>query len=243
MRNLVLSGLTILMMLNFAACADHPSHPSHASESIHWWEHAPFFLAPDAVPVRTVLPSPPAPHSPVDDQDHAELLRLQSTRSVADCQRAGLEVGISLDSFYGPGHGPLTQSELAKWTTFMEEVTTDTDYFVRNVKKQWKRPRPFRAFSDIHPCVPLESSSAYPSGHTTISRTMADVLSFIYPDRKAQFMARADQVASDRVLGGVHHPSDIEAGKKLGDAIYAALASNARFIAELRKQQDESENR
>jgi acid phosphatase (class A) len=52
-----------------------------------------------------------------------------------------------------------------------------------------------------------------------MSRILARVLSRIYPDRAAAFMQRADEIAKNRVLGGVHHPSDIEAGKKLGDLV------------------------
>jgi hypothetical protein len=32
-------------------------------------------------------------------------------------------------------------------------------------------------------------------------------------------MKRGDEISMHRVLGGVHHPSDIVAGKKLGDAM------------------------
>jgi hypothetical protein len=30
-------------------------------------------------------------------------------------------------------------------------------------------------------------------------------------------MAVANQVGKNRMIGGVHHPSDVEAGQKLGD--------------------------
>ena len=41
--------------------------------------------------------------------------------------------------------------------------------------------------------------------------------------------ARADEAALDRVIGGVHYPTDIEAGKRLGEAIYAELRKNPAF--------------
>lgn len=44
---------------------------------------------------------------------------------------------------------------------------------------------------------------------------------------------RADLIAEDRVLAGVHHPSDIEAGKKLGDAVFKKLLSNPMSRKEL----------
>ena len=34
--------------------------------------------------------------------------------------------------------------------------------------------------------------------------------------KRKSFLKRAEEVGLDRVIGGVHHPSDVEAGKKLG---------------------------
>jgi acid phosphatase (class A) len=65
------------------------------------------------------------------------------------------------------------------------------------------------------------------------------VLSKLDPSRKELFMKRADQIAADRVLAGVHHPSDIEAGKKLGDAEFAALEKSPKFEQALKKAQSE----
>ena len=41
----------------------------------------------------------------------------------------------------------------------------------------------------------------------------------MFPERAALLLKLGDQAALNRVIGGVHHPSDIAAGKKLGDAI------------------------
>ena len=46
-------------------------------------------------------------------------------------------------------------------------------------------------------------------------------------------MSYAYQGALNRVIGGVHHPSDIAAGKDLGDAIYKALKQNSKFKTDL----------
>ena len=48
------------------------------------------------------------------------------------------------------------------------------------------------------------------SGHATNSEFFALTLAHIYADRDAAlFFSRADQLGADRVLGGMHHPTDI----------------------------------
>lgn len=55
-------------------------------------------------------------------------------------------------------------------------------------------------------CVKKSWGYSYPSGHSSFSRVFANVLSDIVPERRAEFFARADEVAQDRVIGGVHFP-------------------------------------
>lgn len=42
-------------------------------------------------------------------------------------------------------------------------------------------------------------------------------------------MLRADEAALLRVIGGVHHPSDIAAGKLLADSLYREFLSSPDF--------------
>ena len=68
-----------------------------------------------------------------------------------------------------------------------------------------------------------------------MARLFAHVLGTIYPERKDALMKRADEVARNRVLGGVHHPTDVEAGKKMGDVLGKSLIANPAFMAQLGK--------
>jgi hypothetical protein len=61
----------------------------------------------------------------------------------------------------------------------------------------------------------------------------ARLLSRIYPERAKAFMERGDEIANNRILGGVHHPTDIISGKKLGDALANEVNERElRIIAE-----------
>ena len=207
--------------------------PVFAHES---WEKDPVYLEKTALPIKTAIAPPPKAASAEDQKDMQALVAAQAHRSEQDCKRAESEVNVTLESFFGPPWGPLTTNEAQKWSPFFEKIRTDAEYFAREVKSQWSRPRPFVENLKLNPCVRREKSNSYPSGHATISRVFSRVLSMMDPKRKGLFEKRANQIGEDRVLAGVHHPSDIEAGTKLGDQVFLALMKNSAFTKELASQ-------
>ena len=149
-------------------------------------------------------------------KDINQLLDYQKIRTAAQCEAAQKEADASLETFFGK---LLSSSELNTAHTKLRWLTIKAGVKILAQKQKFRRARPYITHPEIKPCIELENSKSYPSGHTTLARVYARVLSVMFPDRSAQFMNRADQVALNRVIGGVHHPSDIFAGKILGDAI------------------------
>ncbi len=179
------------------------------------------------------LPPMPQHGSSEEKADFVTLFSYQKNRTPKDCERAAYEVRITLENEFGPKYGPLTEKEAKAWGPFFESVAYETDYFVQKVKKHFHRPRPYVTDPGIKPCIKIEKTGAYPSGHSAINRVFALVLDQLDPSRKRSFDARGNRIAEDRVLGGVHHPSDIEAGKKLGDEIFAELMKSDQFQKDL----------
>src|SRR5690606_21152659 len=103
----------VLLALALASC-------SHAQRK-HSWAHDPAFLAKDTFKLATMVPPSPKRHSKVDDADFKEILRLQRTRTAADCERAASEVHITLETYFGPKYGPLSAAEVERWTPFFNE--------------------------------------------------------------------------------------------------------------------------
>ena len=151
--------------------------------------------------------------------DFATLMKHQLKRTKADCEKAKSDEGISVENLFGAPKGPLTKSE-ARWATARLLIHMgESGANILKAKSLFKRPRPYIRNPLIIPCISKESSYAYPSGHTTFSRYLALALSRIHPEKEEALMKRADEIALGRVIGGVHHPSDIEAGKKLADEL------------------------
>jgi acid phosphatase (class A) len=81
--------------------------------------------------------------------------------------------------------------------------------------------------------VEREESFSYPSGHATRGVLAARVLAELAPARRAELLRLGEQVGYDRVVGGVHYPSDVLAGQRLGAALADELLARPELAAEL----------
>lgn len=172
---------------------------------------------------------PPRPGSAAQAADEKELLKVQTTRTSDQCKRAESEVKVSVKSFFAAPYGNLTDEEAERLQTFFEQVRNDADYFIQRLKKDFPRKRPFLYVAGLNPCVQKEVTGAYPSGHATIAKLYALILKDLYPDRAEAFLKRAQTIAEDRVLAGMHHPSDIRAGGELGGMLYEDFKQSKKF--------------
>lgn len=173
--------------------------------------------------IKNLIGPYPVQGSEAHIADFDTLRNYQNTRTEQECKEASLEESANLHTLFVHNNGPLTNSEAKRLTPRFLKIYAEVGANIYIAKKIYKRPRPYNFNREIVPCIDLEKSYAYPSGHTTMARVLAQLLGRIYPERKEAFMKRADQSATFRVLGGVHHPTDIVAGKKLGDAFVRSM--------------------
>lgn len=193
--------LSLLVMINFSAVA---------ADDIR-------IFTPETI--KEMIGPHPAKGSEEERREFEFLENLQRTRTEEQCMLAANQESSSLGALFANDGGPLSRTEAKILTVRFLEAYASAGINIYLAKSLYERPRPYDANPALTPCIAKESSSAYPSGHTALSRMFARILSRIYPERAAALMKRADEVAMNRMLGGVHHPSDIVAGKKLGDAM------------------------
>jgi membrane-associated phospholipid phosphatase len=62
---------------------------------------------------------------------------------------------------------------------------------------------------------------------------MARVLGMLAPDKEEALIRRAGLIAYDRVVAGMHYPTDVSMGLGLGAMIADELARSAAFQADL----------
>lgn len=225
LKNRKLNFLILSAALAFSACggvkpvARGPEHKSQAAEHVYYVNPEPFKTARFA--------PPPAPGSLEQQADIAGLLAWQNKRTQADCAKAARTADEDYDAFWG-ANSPFPEPQPAALKEFFGRLASDLEASLNRMKTRYQRPRPFMAYAEAQPCIKKPKSFSYPSGHTVFSRVYAGVLTDIIPQRQAEFYAKADEIAQDRVIGGVHYPADIAAGKVFADM----------YLLELRKSED-----
>lgn len=180
--------------------------------------------------IYDVLEPYPAINSVEEQQEVDKLIDYQNTRTQEQCALAQSGASANLTTIFGQKNGPLSQNEIKKLNSKLKWITIKSGIEILVSKNKYARPRPYISHQEVKPCIDLENTKSYPSGHAAISRMYARILSVIYPERAPLIMQKADEFGLNRIIGGVHYPSDVEAGKMLGDAMAEDyLADNDAF--------------
>jgi membrane-associated phospholipid phosphatase len=90
--------------------------------------------------------------------------------------------------------------------------------------------RPWQADPAILNFVPVgrPNHPSYPSGHSCISASAAEVLSMFFPEDRDRLSAMVTEAGLSRMYGGIHYRFDIDAGQALGrNVAHFAIAADA----------------
>jgi acid phosphatase (class A) len=195
----------------------------------------PHYLDPTTIDLKTVLADPPADGSPETLKELALILDRQKTRTTADIARAESEVKLKVFVFADVLGPWFTARNLPLTAAFFQNVDDDSHIVSESAKKYWSRPRPPLQNKDIKPAVELPKTASYPSGHATRGELFARMLADLEPDLKDKIMARGQLIGDDRVTAGVHFPSDVVGGEKLGDFLYPKFTASPAYQTDLAK--------
>jgi hypothetical protein len=197
------------------------------------------YLAPDSLDVKSLLSGPPAPDSPENRADIQAVLSRQKTRTPADIARARSEETLSPAAFADVLGTGFTPDKFPLTFALLNDATTDADSISSAAKQLWHRPRPPLQDHDIHPVVPVPANASYPSGHATRGALWSIILAQLAPELKDRLLARGAQIGQDRIVGGVHFPTDVAAGQKLGRALAKRFLENPKFQTDLERAEAE----
>ena len=193
-----------------------------------------------------IIPFLPTPVANGSAEDKAQQMWVLEAQKAATPERIALAkrdaeetVFAMFSSVLGANFKP---ENLPFFTVVFARIGDTEDAVVDPVKAYFGRIRPFLNNPEIKPLVPPSKSGSYPSGHTSRSTMMAIVLSSMLPEKRAALFERANDYAQSRVIGGMHYPNDLDAGRRAGSAMAATLLASPTFNtdyeaarAELRK--------
>ena len=185
-------------------------------------------LNPD--PLSRVVGLPPAPGSAVAKEDLAILLWLQGARTPEMAANTWLLLERNLGTFsraLGVDVVKTTPQIHAALKAFLKPVDAVKD----SLKDRYQRPRPFVSYVQIQPCLPLEQGYSFPSGHATWYRAASELLADLVPERRERLVVVGSHGGNSRVMCGVHYPSDVQAGQRLGVAAAAQVLASPQWKA------------
>lgn len=181
------------------------------------------FLPPGAIDFAKLLPPPAEPDSIVAQADLEAVLQVQANRTPEQVAWAKF---IEKDDLFGYARvlgDWFTAANLPATAEFFKQVTADSAVASTAIKTLYMRPRPPKVDPRVQPCVEVPKTGGYPSGHAMRAQLRALLLAEIFPEQKAALADYARNAGWSRVVGGVHFPTDVKAGKFLADALVAEL--------------------
>jgi acid phosphatase (class A) len=224
-----LRALAAAALLALSGCATANSVQAASTQTVNA-ERAHYIDA-NALMLARVIAPPSSNESAATRAELDEMLRIQDRRTPESAERARLDAKVSVFRFADVlgGEHIFVAEKLPLTNALFRKLTEDEGLVISPAKDAFDRPRPFRLEPRLKPVLDLPASSAYPSGHATWGYAVGVVLADMVPEKRAEIMARAREYAHNRVVAGVHFPSDVESGALCGAAFAAMLLASPQF--------------
>jgi acid phosphatase (class A) len=180
------------------------------------------------------IPLPPAEDTPAARADLDYVVALQAHPSKADLAHAEKSVTFTVFTFSEVRGDSFTAAAYPKTAAFFKRLEDTVNPPKNWLKDTIHRERPYKAHPDqVKPLVSIEGGYSCPSGHSMRSWLDALVMADLDPARRSDYLACAAQVNTDRMIGGMHYPSDTTAGRALAETLHEDLLSDSSFKADL----------
>jgi acid phosphatase (class A) len=176
-----------------------------------------YYLNPTALDLTVLLPPPPDASSAEARSDEEQVAAAVAARSRSQLF-AAQEASQRSVFFFTPSIGPgFTAARLPITARFFERVGSDVKGLVDLAKSYWDRPRPDGG-----------KKRSYPSGHAAFAAASAILLGELIPAKRNAVFTQARTFAENRIVLGLHYPSDIASGWTAGTlAVYAMMHDRA----------------
>jgi hypothetical protein len=183
-------------------------------------------------PAQIVAERPPPPPSTGSQQMKDETAEVK--RTVEHLTSAQLAIAQKWNDGAGtyspPGHwndvaleyvrdANMSEVRAARVFALLNMAMHDAGVACWESKFHYFNPRPSQMDPSIKTEIGLPNFPSYTSGHSTFSAAGTVILSYLFPSGATSFAAMRDEAGISRLYGGIHYPSDIEAGKQHGGRV------------------------
>lgn len=216
-----------------------------------------YYLSAEGEAVLLTLIKCPSNSSDETRADLDYLLQLQSKRTKSDTTRAQYIANIGswpnilnpTDPDYIENRNQLfyIASSIGPWfnpenfpatTQLLMNCIQDIRATEFRLKRHFKRPRPYHLEPKLQPLARINSPS-FASGHSLWAFSEAFLFAELIPEKRGDFIAKAEEVRWSREVLGIHYPSDNEASRIISWNLVNDWFKNPQFIADFEKAKKE----
>lgn len=165
----------------------------------------------------------------ISDTRTAEQIRIATkwALNAGTVTPAGFWLQVATDGINEHG---LSERQATHLYALLSATMFDAQIGCWDVKETYWFIRPWQADPAITlvPAVGRPNHPSYPSGHSCLSSSGADVLAAFFPEQRAQLDAMVTEAGVSRMYGGIHYRFDIDAAQQLGHGVAAfTIAADA----------------
>ncbi len=231
-NSVALLALSIGLPSLFAQ-ANEPKHATASSRG--------YYLTEQALPITSIVPLAPEQESATTKDELAGLYRIQTERTAEQVKAARADdEEEDIFIFRGIMGNGFREDQLPLTAALSKHVHSDEAFISLPLKTRFHRPRPYQWDKSINAVCKLSNApNAYPSGHSISGYLEAFTLIAMFPEKSEAIMARADDYAHNRLVCGVHYPSDIAASRVVATAAFGYMLANPKFESDLAAAKNE----
>ena len=185
--------------------------------------------------IRDALPPPPAADSPEQLKDLDAVRMAQTERTDGRLARVRGDAEMSILRFADVLGDKFDLEKLPITADVLDQAFVDGDNALNCAKRAYDRPRPFMEDPSIETVVERPGNASYPSGHSFFGNLNARLLSRLLPEYADELMPRGNEYGDNRIIAGVHFPSDVRGGRLAAGVIETALMSDPVFVADFER--------
>jgi acid phosphatase (class A) len=178
-----------------------------------------------------ILPQGPQQGSLGDRYDMEVVRSYQTLKDSPRWIQARGDASTNMMAIYGPIIGPdFTPEARPEVVALLAYAARKLSEASTEAKSTFPRPRPFLADPNLQICTDSPpAGSGFPSGHAGWGWLSAQILARVEPHQAQALLARGRDYGTSRVVCAVHYPSDVEAGRLMGDGVLARLDIDPRY--------------